>query len=627
MTPRLVTRLRTHRALTLAAVDTACWVLAYVTLLAYRLIDGRLFGSYPWYYAAALALLSAGLHLTFSWTQRFHHGRSVAGSFDEMVLLGKIVFAVGVIVTLCNLPLVFVPRSVPPAASVTALVLMATARGAYRAWRERQFTAVVDRTTAKRVLVMGAGDAGRQLVRSMKRDPMQRWIPLGFIDDDPTLKNLRVGDVRVLGRSVQLGAIARRTGASDMIIAIPSATSAQVRRLAELAVDAGVNVKILPGLDDLLDHGVAISDIRDIDVKDLLGRHQIDTDLASIASYLTGKRVLVTGAGGSIGSELCRQIHQWAPAELIMLDRDESGLHAVQLSISGHGLLDSADVVLNDIRDREALRVIFKARRPQVVFHAAALKHLPMLEQYPDEALKTNVIGTANVLEAAAEVGVERFVNISTDKAADPISVLGSSKRVAERLTADVASRADGVYLSVRFGNVLGSRGSVLTSFAAQIAAGGPVTVTDPDVTRYFMTVEEAVQLVIQAGAIGRPGEALVLDMGEPVGIQGVAEQLIRQSGKPVSIVHTGLREGEKLHEQLFGHDEPDVRPAHPLISHVDVPPLPVADVILMSGALTGADARDFFAGDRLSRLGPEDPDVRSSSFPGPAESLGLVGS
>jgi FlaA1/EpsC-like NDP-sugar epimerase len=262
-----------------------------------------------------------------------------------------------------------------------------------------------------------------------------------------------------------------------------------------------------------------------------------------------------------------------------MLDRDESGLHSVQLSISGHGLLDTADLVLNNIRDRETLLDVFRTRRPEVVFHAAALKHLPLLEQYPAEALKTNVLGTANVLEAAEEVGVERFVNISTDKAADPSCVLGSSKRVAERLTAGVATSATGTYLSVRFGNVLGSRGSVLTSFAAQIAAGGPVTVTDPGVTRYFMTVEEAVQLVIQAGAIGRPGEALVLDMGEPVSIQSVAEHLIRQSGRPMRIVHTGLRAGEKLHERLFGQGEPDERPIHPLISHVKVQALSISVV------------------------------------------------
>lgn len=579
MTARLVTRLRSHRALSLALVDTAAWLVAYSVLVGYRLLDESTITAVPWPAALAMGALSAAVHVLIARSQRFHHGRSRSGSFEEMVLLAKVVVGVGTVVTLVNLVFIWVPRSVPPAASLTALVLMATTRAAYRAWQEHVVPGADPEVEPTRVLVVGAGDAANQLITSMVRDPAGRWVPMGLVDDDPLKRYLRLRGVPVLGTTQQIGPIARRIHAEILLIAIPSANAATVRRLSELGVAAGLTVKILPGLGDLKDHGVAISDIRDINVTDLLGRHQIDTDLDSIAGYLTGKRVLVTGAGGSIGSELCRQIDKWGPAELIMLDRDESALHAVQLSIRGHGLLDSADVVLNDIRDLPALRRIFAGRRPEVVFHAAALKHLPMLEQYPDEAMKTNVLGTANVLEVAAEVGVERFVNISTDKAADPVSVLGYSKRVAERLTADVAGRTDGVFLSVRFGNVLGSRGSVLTSFASQIAAGGPVTVTDPEVTRYFMTVQEAVQLVIQAGAIGRDAEALVLDMGQPVRIQEVAEQLIRESGTRVEIVHTGLRGGEKLHENLFGAGEPDHRPVHPLISHVDVPPLAVDDV------------------------------------------------
>jgi FlaA1/EpsC-like NDP-sugar epimerase len=289
----------------------------------------------------------------------------------------------------------------------------------------------------------------------------------------------------------------------------------------------------------------------------------------------------VTGAGGSIGSELCRQIHKYEPAELIMLDRDESALHAVELSITGRAMLDDPGVVLVDIRDAEALDKVFDERRPQVVFHAAALKHLPMLEQYPAEAVKTNILGTQHVLAASVRVGVERFVNVSTDKAANPTSVLGYTKRVAEGLTAAVASHATGTYQSVRFGNVLGSRGSVLTAFAAQVASGGPVTVTDPDVERFFMTVQEAVQLVIQAGAIGRPGEVLVLDMGEPIKIADVARQVIGMSGKDVEIQFTGLRTGEKLSEELFGDGEVGVRAAHPMISHVSAPPVTVAELPL----------------------------------------------
>jgi dTDP-glucose 4,6-dehydratase len=271
---------------------------------------------------------------------------------------------------------------------------------------------------------------------------------------------------------------------------------------------------------------------------------------------------------------------RFSPAEVIMLDRDETGLQGTQISISGHGLLDTDEVVLADIRDEKTIEEIFLNRRPEVVFHAAALKHLPMLEQYPNEAWQTNVIGTLNVLRAARAAGVETFVNISTDKAANPTSVLGHSKRLGEKLTAWFAHDTQKAYLSVRFGNVIGSRGSMLPTFAAQIEAGGPLTLTHPDVTRYFMTIPEACQLVVQAGAIGRPGEVLILDMGEPVRIMDVAERMIAKSGREISISVTGLRQGEKLHEDLVGFGEADERPIHPKISHNGVPPLSPDDLV-----------------------------------------------
>jgi FlaA1/EpsC-like NDP-sugar epimerase len=320
---------------------------------------------------------------------------------------------------------------------------------------------------------------------------------------------------------------------------------------------------------------VQTADIRPVTPNDLLGRRVIDTQVHLIAGYLTGKRVLVTGAGGSIGSELCRQIHAHAPASLVMLDRDESALHEVQLSIEGRALLDDRALALCDIREADAVADVFDEHRPEVVFHAAALKHLPLLEMRPEEAVKTNIRGTENVLAAAEAFGVERFVNISTDKAVNPTSVLGYCKRIGERLTAAMAERASGTYLSVRFGNVLGSRGSVLTTFRAQIEAGGPVTVTHPEASRYFMTVEEAVGLVVQAGAVGSDGEVLVLDMGEPVRIAEVAARMVAAARRPIDIVYTGLRPGEKLREQLFRQDEADERPFHPLIAHVGVVPLP----------------------------------------------------
>jgi FlaA1/EpsC-like NDP-sugar epimerase len=514
----------------------------------------------PWTNVLLVGVVAAVLHVLLGWVVRLHLGRACLASFEEMLLLAGVVGTVGVVITAANALLSppLLPRSVPVAAAFTALVLTGWGRAAWRRLKERGLSEHGS-PGGTPALVFGAGDAGRQLIDSIRRDPNHTW-------------NLRVRGIPVLGTRAGMERAVASTGARTLLVAVPSASADLMRRLSAGAKDLDLDVKVLPGVAELFDSRVGITDLRDIDVADLLGRHQIDTDIDSIAGYLTGRRVLVTGAGGSIGSELCRQIHRFGPSELMMLDRDESALHSVQLSINGRAMLDSDDVILADIRDGDAIREIFRQRRPEVVFHAAALKHLPMLEQYPSEAVKTNVVGTLTVLEAASAAGVERFVNISTDKAANPCNVLGYSKRIAEGLTAGVAAHADGTFMSVRFGNVLGSRGSVLTAFAAQIAAGGPVTVTHPDVTRYFMTIAEACQLVIQAAAIGRDGEALVLDMGEPVAIKDVAEQLIALDGGRINIEYTGLRDGEKMHEDLLGDDEPDLRPVHPLVSHVSVP-------------------------------------------------------
>lgn len=492
-----------------------------------------------------------------------------------------------------------VPGSVPVTGGVAAMSLMMGARYLWRLEIERRHRPDGDR--ARRALVFGAGDAADQVVRAMLHDPDSPYLPVGLIDDHPAMQNMSIKGVRVLGDRTAMVEVARRLRADTVILAIPSAGAGLVRDVWDRATGAGLAVKVLPTVAELIDGRAAVEDLRSPTIADLLGRREIETDVDRIAGYLTGRRVLVTGAGGSIGSELCRQIVRFSPSELIMLDRDESALHGLELSLDGHGLLQSPDLVLADIRDRAALDRIFAQRRPEVVFHAAALKHLPMLELHPQEAVKTNLWGTLNVLDAAMSHDVRWFVNISTDKAADPRSVLGYSKRLGERLTAAYSLKRTGTYLSVRFGNVLGSRGSMLESFQAQVAAGGPVTVTHPDVRRYFMTVEEAVQLVIQAGALGRAGQALVFDMGEPVRILDVARQLISESGRRLPIVFTGLRPGEKLDEVLLGEGEPDLRPEHPLISHVDVPPIhpqrvraidldaPVAEVTGVLAELSGS--------------------------------------
>ncbi len=555
-----------------ATVDSLAWAagLLLATWVRYDFVlSGRRLSA-----VLVVVLLAAVLQNLVGHARYLYRGRHAFGSYEEVLALSSSVVAITLLLFFGNLlyPGRPMPLSSPLSGGALSLVAMLGVRYLHRSQKDRARRP--DATGAARVLVFGAGDAGVKLVRGMLREPACRYLPVGLLDDDPGRRNLRVSGVRVLGGREELAAQVARTGAAAVVFAIPSAQPPVVREIRELAVGSGVAFKVLPTLSKLLDHRVAVSDIRDVDVMDLLGRGQIETDLEAIAGYLTGRRVLVTGAGGSIGSELCHQIHRYAPAELIMLDRDESALHAVQLSIYGRALLDDASAVLADLRDPERIRAIFAERRPHVVFHAAALKHLPLLERYPAEAVKSNVWGTIATLEAAVASGVETFVNISTDKAADPSSVLGYSKRATERITAYFAADAPGRYLSVRFGNVLGSRGSVLTAFTAQIAAGGPITVTHPDVTRYFMTVQEAVQLVIQAGAVGRPGEALVLDMGEPVRIAEVARQMASLSDRPIEIVYAGLRPGEKLHEHLFGTGERDERPRHPLISHVAVLPL-----------------------------------------------------
>ena len=538
-----------------------------------------------------LAGLTTGLYL----------GRWRLGSFDEVSALARTVAGVSSLLFLAELRQSdrFVPLSVVLGGGVVAFVLMGCARYLIRSYDdERRRPTGAD---VHRLLVFGAGEAGAQIVASLLRDPASPYLPVGLLDDDPTKRHLRIMGVPVMGDRTRMVEAADEHQADTVLVALPTASASLIRELSDLARDAGLDLKVVPGLGELVGGHVAIADIRTPTAEDLLGRHPIDTDVASIAHYLRGKRVLVTGAGGSIGSELCRQIARFEPANLIMVDRDESALHAVQLSIEGRALLDSPDLVLLDLRDRESMERLLLQRRPEVIFHAAALKHLPLLERYPGEAVQSNVWVTAQLLAAAAGIGVEKFVNISTDKAADPVSVLGYSKRVAERLTAHFAERVSGSFVSVRFGNVLGSRGSVLHAFRSQIENGGPVTVTDPHVTRYFMTVHEAVQLVIQAAAVNgdsRKGEALVLDMGEPIRLDDVARRLIAESGRAVDVVYTGLRPGEKLHEDLFGEGEQVVRRVHPLISHVLVPPLePDAvkslDIRLPTAAIT-AKLRDM---------------------------------
>ena len=493
------------------------------------------------------------------------------GTFDEVVGTLKVVAMVTVLVAAAD---AFSPgvRPVPVSAAImsgfVALGIMCIGRLVWRQKLEKWTRAEGDDRLP--IIVIGAGSGGLQVITAMiKAGP---YHPVAVIDDNPDLRNLRIKGVKVGGDRSSLAQIVEQTGAKHIIIASPSASGEFIRDVAKRADELELRTLILPPVDEMFGIGVNLGDIRPLTEADLLGRRELSLDIESVAGYLTGKRVLVTGAGGSIGSELCRQIHRFAPESLVMLDRDESALQAVQISIEGRGLLDSRDLVVCCIRDSDRLRQVFEEHRPEVVFHAAALKHLPLLEMHAEEGWKTNVWGTQNLLELAGEFGVDRFVNISTDKAADASSVLGQTKRIAEQLTSHAGQEHSGTYLSVRFGNVLGSRGSVLPLFREQIAQGGPITVTHPEVTRFFMTIPEACELVIQAGALSHDGEVLVLDMGEPVKIADLARRLIAECDRQVEIVYTGLRPGEKMHEVLFSPTELPSASEHPMIQRVEVP-------------------------------------------------------
>lgn len=567
-----------HRCLVQAIGDVLAWItsLSCADALRYDLHMGLVsVGG-----LVAILPLAVSAQVVSGLAVGLYRGRWRFGSFDEVAALACSAVATTALLFVLD-TFVIRPRMVPAGAVLAggflALVAMAAAR---YLWRMRLEYRQRPRDDGRaRLLVFGAGEGGAQVLTALLRDPESPYMPVGLLDDDHSKRNRRILGIPVLGDRHHLATAVMDSQADTLLIAIPKAGAEVVSVLYDLATGAGLQVKVLPPVGELYRSAVGVGDIRDVTEEDLLGRRPVMTDVASIAGYLTGRRVLVTGAGGSIGAELCRQIYRFAPTELIMLDRDESALHGVQLSIHGKAVMDSPALVLADIRDREAIRAIFDLRRPQVIFHAAALKHLSLLERHPAEAIKSNVWGTLNVLEAATEVGAQSFVNISTDKAADPASVLGYSKHVAERLTAEVAQRATGVFVSVRFGNVLGSRGSMLVTFRSQVESGGPLTVTDPDATRYFMTIPEAVELVIQAAAIGSRGETLVLDMGQPVSIDQVAKRLAARADRPVKIVYTGLRPGEKRHEVRLSTGEVDTRPVHPLISHVRVQALGAAAV------------------------------------------------
>jgi FlaA1/EpsC-like NDP-sugar epimerase len=473
------------------------------------------------------------------------------------------------------------PRSIAVLDWLLLLAFVAGTRLIARSLIERPGAAALV-ARGREVIVVGAGDAAQLVIREMQKAPALGYTPMGLIDDDPRKKNLRLHGVRVLGTTDELPHILRDNPPDEVLIAIPSASGQTRQRVVEMAQAANVPVKTLPGLYELISGDLNLAgQIRPVQVEDVLGREPVEVDVASIAKYLAGETVLVTGAGGSIGAELCRQIARVSPARLVLVERSEAALFDIERELDERDF-SAVATVLGDCGDRAKMSQVFERYRPTVVFHAAAYKHVALLEANPLEAVRNNTLATRAIADVAVEYGARRFVLVSTDKAANPKNLLGQSKALCEWIVEAYGHRDDVKtrFVAVRFGNVLNSSGSVIPIFRRQIEKGGPVTVTHPEMTRYFMTIPEAVSLVVQAGAIGGRGQVYVLDMGEPVKILDVARNMIRLSGKEpemeIPITFVGVRPGEKLHEELWTAGETVGPTSHPKILRAARPPIDV---------------------------------------------------
>ena len=553
-------RLRPHREPLSLLIDglvvATCWNITYLFRLGFeRWVSAR-----PTYDLWVMLGVVAAYLAAFA-VARVPQSMWRFSGFGEVKRLTLACAAAGLLsaAVILMLQLTKVPRAVLALHPVVALMGVCVVRIGYRMLYEHARSRITggSGTEVRRALVLGAGEAGKRLLASIHQ---QGWIVLGLLDDDPAKQRARIGGVPVLGPLRALQDPAVRGVATHLIVALPSLRGPRRRALLEQAAGTGLHVLTVPSADELLT-GREVSRVRDIEPEDLLGREPVQLDEAGIAEVLRGKVVLVTGAGGSIGSELCRQVARYAPARLVLFELSEFNLYTVEQELGER--FPSLELVrlVGDVKDLAQLRHVFATHRPQVVFHAAAYKHVPLMEEGNAwAALRNNTLGTHHAALAAAETGAERFVLISTDKAVNPTNVMGATKRAAERVVSQLAVRHPGTrFMAVRFGNVLGSSGSVIPKFQEQIARGGPVTVTHPEIIRYFMTVPEAAGLVLQAAAIGQSGQVLVLDMGDPVKIVDLARELIRLSGhtvEEIGIAFTGLRPGEKLYEELLADQE-----------------------------------------------------------------------
>ena len=566
--PGLAARLalRVRRNAPLALLDLGVIVFAYLAPLVLR-FNGAVPANY-WSNFRSFLPLVVLIHLSANYLFGLYGQMWRYASVQEArrVVLATALAAVLVIGAdlMSGGPVSALPLSVVLLGAVLCLMGFGAIRFQSRLFGLRRRTHMADRT---RVLLLGAGDAGSMILKDILINPHLGLDPAGIVDDDPRKLGLSLHGVRILGPRSAIPSLVRRLGIDQVLLAIPSATGEVIREVAALCEECDVPLRVLPSVRETLGGRITARDIRDLRIEDLLGRQQVETNLEAVADLLRGRRVMITGAGGSIGSEIARQVAPFKPSTLILLDHDESHLHDTVASLDPGSEVQS---VLADVREGHQILELFMARRPEVVFHAAAHKHVPILETHPREALLTNVIGTATVADAAAVAGVDRLVLISTDKAVRPASVMGCSKWFAEQIVRSFQPIGS-VFCAVRFGNVVGSRGSVIPTFLRQIQRGGPVTVTDPSMTRYFMSVEEAVQLVLQAATLATGGEVFTLDMGEPVRIIDLARRLIHLSGRvpnrDVDVIVIGPRPGEKVVEELMGPGEQFVPSAHPGIA------------------------------------------------------------
>ena len=541
----------------LLMIPTA-WLLAYWLRFNLETIPTELFEP-----ALKYLVIVVPIQAIAFWLFGLYRGIWRFASMPDLLRILKSV-GVGLIVSLAVLFAAFrldgVPRSLPILYAVLLILLLSGPRFVYRWFKDHR----VSFSGGARVLIVGAGRAGEMLVRDLLRDRSNTHIPVAFVDDKWRRVGKDVHGIPIVGRCDEIPEVAERLEIEVIVLAIPSARVKERKRLVELCESSGLPFRTVPQLENLVSGQVAINQLREVSIEDLLGREPVILDWKGIRNGLSNRTVLVTGAGGSIGSELCRQIARLEPCKLVLFESNEFNLYAIELELRQRFPDLLLHACLGDVRDETSVEIAFSRFEPAIVFHAAAYKHVPMLEHQIREAVQNNVLGTRIVADTANRMGCDEFVLISTDKAVNPANVMGTTKRIAEIYCQNLNVHSGTRFVTVRFGNVLGSAGSVVPLFRKQIAAGGPVTVTAPGMGRYFMTIPEACQLIMQAGLLGKGGEIFVLDMGEPVRISYLAEQMIQLSGKipgeDIEIVYTGLRPGEKLFEELF-HEQEALQP------------------------------------------------------------------